>query len=162
MRVRLDRRDQARRARPIRVQHVGDHLDEARSRQVVQRDVSHSGLLAPSGQQRRQRMRRVHVAVAVAVGADHQQALDRLVAQHPVDEAEWRPPRPLKVIDEHHHRPLRRGDGAQHGQGRLRRPSLCRQRIPRDGRDGEQRRELRHQGGQQTRVGSDRGQDPRP
>ena len=144
------------------MQHVGDHLDLARSGQVVQRDVSHSGLVAPSRQQRRQRVRRVHVAVAIAVGADQQQALDRLAAQHTVDEAERRPPRPLKVIDEHHHRPQRRGDSTQHRHGRLRRPSLCRQRIPRGGRDSEQRRELRHHGGQQTRVGSDRGQDPLP
>jgi hypothetical protein len=77
--------------------------------------VTHSGLVAPSGQQRFQRMGRVDVAVAV--GAEQQQALDRLVAKHLVDEAEWRPSRPLQVIDEHHQRPLRRGDSAQHGQG---------------------------------------------
>ena len=48
-RVRLDRRHQPRRPRAIRVQHVGDHLDEARFGQVVQRDLSHSALVAPSG-----------------------------------------------------------------------------------------------------------------
>jgi hypothetical protein len=49
-------------------------------------------------------MRRVHVALAVR--ADQQQAVDRFLAQHQVDEAERGAPRPLQVIEEQHHRPF--------------------------------------------------------
>ena len=99
-------------------------VDEARRGQVVQPQVPHPGLLTPSGQQRRQRMRRVHVAVAVR--AHQQQAVDRLLAQHQVDEAERRAPRPLQVIDEHHQRPLPRRDRAQHLRCRCAAPEPAR------------------------------------
>lgn len=55
-------------------------------------------------------MRRVDVAVAV--GDDQQQALDRFLAEHQIDEAEWGPPGPLQVIEEHDERPDARGDRA--------------------------------------------------
>ena len=92
-------------------------------RQVVQPQLPHAGLLAPAGQRRRQRMRRVHVALAV--GAHQQQALDRLLAQHQVDEAERGAPGPLQVVDEQHHRPLPRGDRAQHLHTALRCARAC-------------------------------------
>ena len=154
----LDHLGQARRRGRVHVQHLGDHGDQARPGQVVQPQVPHPGLVAPPGQRRRQRMRRVHVAVAV--GAHQQQALDRLLAQHQVDEAERRAPGPLQVIDEHHHRPFPRGDRPQHRHGRPLRPHLRGQRIARIGRHRQQRRELRHRRGQQARVRPDRRQDP--
>ena len=150
-RVRFDQLDQARRRGRVHVQHLRDHGDQSSdTRQVVQPQVPHPGLLAPSRQRRRQRMRRVHLAVAVR--AHQQQALDRLLAQHQVDEAERRAPGPLQVIDEHHHRPFPRGDRPQHLHSRPLRPHLRGQRIPRIRRHRQQRRELRHHRGQQTRV----------
>ena len=128
-RVRLDQLGQGRRRGRIHVQHLGDHGDQTRHGQVVQPQVPHPGLLAPSRQQRRQRVRRVHVVVAV--GAHQQQALDRLLAQHQVDEAERGAPGPLQVVDEHHHRPFPRRDRPQHLHAAALRPHLRGQRIPR-------------------------------
>ena len=93
--------------------------DEARRGQVVQpRCVGpRPGRASGTAAQPADAPRRV---VAVAVGADQQQAFDRLVAQHQVDEAEGSPSRPLEVVDEHHQRPLRRGDGTQHRHAPLR------------------------------------------
>ena len=98
--------------------------------QVVQPQVPHSGLVAPPGQRRRQRMRRVHVAFAVR--AHQQQALDRLLAQHQVDEAERGAPGPLQVIDEQHDRPFPRGDRPQHRRRRPLRPRPARSADPPD------------------------------
>jgi hypothetical protein len=66
--------------------------------------VLHTHLLVPAGEQRRRRMRRVDVVLAAR--ADQQQAVDRLLAQHEVDQTERGGPRPLQVVEEHHHRPL--------------------------------------------------------
>ena len=77
-RVRLDHLGQARRRGRGHVQHLRHHGDRAGDRQVVQPQLLHPGLIPPPGQRRRQRMRRVDLAVAV--GAHQQQALDRLLA----------------------------------------------------------------------------------
>jgi len=95
-------------------------------------------------------MRRVHVTVPVR--ADQQQALDRLLAQHQVDEAERGAPRPLQVIQEYHDRPFLRGDRPQRRRGRPLHPGLRGQRIPRLRRHPQQCRELRQHRGQQARA----------
>ena len=129
-RVRVDHLGQARRRGRVHVQHLGDHGDEAGRRQVVQPQVPHSGLFPPPGQRRRQRMRGVDVVVAV--GAHQQQALDRLLAQHQVDEAERGAPGPLQVVDEHHHRPFPRGDRPQDLHTRCAAPAPARSADPPD------------------------------
>ena len=103
-------------------------------------------------------MRRIDLAVAV--GAHQQQPLDRLLAQHEVEEADGGAPGPLQVIGEHHHRPFPRRDRAQHRHRRPLRPPLRGQRIARLGRHRQQRRELRHRRGHQPRVRPHLGQDP--
>jgi hypothetical protein len=158
-RMRSDHLDQAHRGGPVHVQHFGHHGHETRHRQVDQSEVLHSGLLTPPGQRRRQRMRRVHAAVAVRT--NEQQAVDRLLTQHKVDEAEWRAPRPLQVIDEEHQRPVPRGDRPKHRDAHSLRPHLRGQRIPGIGRHRQQRTELRYRRGQQTRVRANRLQDSR-
>ena len=157
-RMRLDHLGQARHRGPVHAQHLGDHGGQARLRQVAQPQVPHRGLVPPPGQRRRQRMRRVHVAVPVR--ADQQQAVDRLLAQHQVDEAERGTPRPLQVIEEQHDRPFPRGDRPQRRRARPLQPRLRGQRIPRIRRHPQQRRELRQHRGQQARVRPHRRHDP--
>ncbi len=158
MRVRGDHLGQARRRRRVHVEHLRSHGDKTRDGQVCQPQVPHSGLFTPPGHHRCQWMRWVQLAFPVR--AHQQQAVHRLLAQHQVDGAEWRAPRPLQVIDEHHHRPFPRGDRPQQPRCRPLRPDPRGQRIPRIGRHRQQRRELRQHRGQQARVRPNRRQDP--
>ncbi len=109
-------------------------VDEARPRQVVQPQVPHPGLVdasataAPPADAPR--------PVVVAVRAHQQQA--RRPAPRSARRsttAERRPPRPLQVVDEHHHRPL----AARRPRAARPRPLRCAracagQRIARIGR----------------------------
>ena len=128
--VRIDHLGQLGRRGLVHVQHLGDHRDQAGRRQVGQPQLPHPGLLPPPRQQRRQRMRRIHVAFPVR--AHQQQALDRLLAEHEVEQAERGAPGPLQVVDEHHHRPLPRGDRPQDLHTRCAAPGPARSADPPD------------------------------
>ena len=103
-----------------------------------------------SGQRRRQRVRRIHLVLAV--GADQQQALDRLVAQHEVDEADRGAPAHCRSSMDHHDRALAASDGAQRVEARLR-PGLRVSGSPGSGGTASSDGQLRHHRGSRPALG---------
>ena len=156
--VLVDRGRQIGRGSRVDAEHVGDHRHDAWRSQVLQVQVPDRRLGSPARQQRRERMRRVRLDVAVR--ADDEQPRDRLLAQQHVHDAQRRPPGPLQVVEEHHERPLMGRDRPEHGRRPSLRPRLRGQRISGVGRHPEQRRELRQHGAQQLDVGPFGPQDP--
>jgi hypothetical protein len=95
-RVRSDDLCQLGRHGLVHVQHLGDHGDEAGDRQVGQPHRFRSGRFPPAREQRRQRMRGVDIVFPV--GAHQQHALDRLLAEREVEQAQRCAPGPLQVV----------------------------------------------------------------
>ena len=110
--VLVDRGRQIGRGSRVDAEHVGDHRHHAWRPKVLQVQVPDRRLGSPARQQRRERMRRVRLEVAVR--ADDEQPRDRLLAQQHVHDAQRRPPGPLQVVEEHHERPLMGRDRPEH------------------------------------------------
>jgi hypothetical protein len=88
------------------------------------------------------------VDLAVPVRTHEQQAVNRLLAQHEIDESQCRAAGPLQVIHEEHDRPALRGDCPQHGRTRALCPHLRGQGVAGFGRHIQQCPELRYRRGQ--------------
>jgi hypothetical protein len=156
--VRLDHLGQVRRRGRVRVQHLGDHGDQTGHGQVGQPQVPHTGAVGPAGQRRGQRIGAV--LVMIPVRAHQQQALDRLLVDEQVDEAERGSPGPLQVVEDQHDRSFRRCDGPQDLHAVALSPHLRGQRIAGIGWYGQQRGVLRNHRGHQTGVRAERRADP--
>jgi len=134
------------------VQHLGHHRREVVRVQVRQPQVLHPGrLLLPPGQQRGERVPRVHVAVPI--GHDHQQALDLLLAgEEEIQQAKGRLAGPLRVVYDKGNRPRARCDRAEDLHRSPAGPDLGGQRVTGVRRNVEQGRELRKQRGGQSGI----------
>ena len=90
------------------MQHLSNHGHGAGFGQIFQPHIVYPRMRPPPLDHRRQGMRCFHLAFAV--GAHEKQALEWLLAQHEIDEAQWGAPGPLQIVEEHHQRPSPRGD----------------------------------------------------